>query len=123
MFFSPSASSASLPVFAVVAVLTLAFGIGANTAIFSLVDTALLRSLPYRESDRLVYLYQDSRSTGFPRQDFPPANYLDCKTQVPVFEDVAAVDGNTFNLSGAGEPERLWGVMPTWNLFPMGERA
>jgi putative ABC transport system permease protein len=108
------------PGFAVVAVLTLALGIGANTSIFSVVNAVLLRSLPYREAGRLVYLYEDGHREGFPREDFTPANYIDCKKDIPAFEDVAAVDGNTFNLTGGGgEPERLWGYMHTWNLFPM----
>jgi putative ABC transport system permease protein len=108
------------PGFTAVAVLTLALGIGANTAIFSVVDAVLLRSLPYRDARRLVYLYENGHSEGFAREDFTPANYLDCKTQIRAFEDVAAVDGNSFNLTGGGgEPERLWGYMHTWNLFPM----
>jgi predicted permease len=108
------------PGFAAVAVLTLALGIGANTAIFSVVDAVLLRSLPYREPNRLLCLYEDGHRTGFPRQAFTPANYVDSKKDIRAFADVAAADGNYFNLTGGGgEPERLWGYMHTWNLFPM----
>jgi putative ABC transport system permease protein len=108
------------PGFTTVAILTLALGIGANTAIFSVVDAVLLRPLPYREANRLVYLYENGHREGFAREDFTPANYLDCKTEIRAFADVAAVDGNSFNLTGGGgEPERLWGYMHTWNLFPM----
>jgi predicted permease len=108
------------PGFTAVAVLTLALGIGANTAIFSVVDAVLLRSLPYREPNRLLCLYEDGHRTGFPRQSFSPADYVDCKKEIRAFEDVAAVDGNYFNLTGGGgEPQRLWGYMHTWNLFPM----
>ena len=108
------------PGFTAVAVLTLALGIGANTAIFSVVYAVLLRALPYHEPNRLVSLYEDGQRAGVPRQAFSPADYLDCKNQIRAFEDVAAADGNYFNLTGGGgEPERLWGYMDTSNLFPM----
>jgi predicted permease len=108
------------PGFTTVAIVTLALGIGATTAIFSVVDTVLLRSLPYHQPDRLVYIYEDGRKAGFPRQDFTPADYLDCKAQGHVFEEVAVVDGNSFILTGPGiEPEKLWGYMQSSNLFPM----
>src|SRR5882757_10359330 len=63
------------PGFSAIALLTLALGIGATTSIFSVVDAVLLRSLPYRDASRLVSLYEDRSSTGFPRKEFTPANY------------------------------------------------
>ncbi|MBV9610901.1 MAG: ABC transporter permease [Acidobacteriaceae bacterium] len=111
---------------AAVAILTLALGIGATTGIFSVVDAVLLRSLPYRDANRLVSLYEDRSRTGFPRKEFTPANYVDCKAEARIFEDVAAIDANRFyNLTGGGaNPERLSAEGVTHNLFSMlGVRA
>jgi len=107
------------PGFTLVAVLTLTLGIGATTAIFSVVDAVLLRPLPYRDPSRLVSLYEDRTRDGFPRKEFTPANYADCKTQ-QIFEDISAGVEDFFNLSaGGGEPERLMGERFTWNIFPL----
>ncbi|MBV9303582.1 MAG: ABC transporter permease, partial [Acidobacteriaceae bacterium] len=108
------------PAFSMTALLTLALGIGATTAMFSVVNAVLLRPLPFRDPASLVEIYQDESRTGFAREEFTPANYLDCKTQNHVFETVVAVDENTYNLTGSsGEPQKLTGVMPTWDLFPL----
>ena len=105
--------------FAAVAVLTLALGIGATASIFSVVDAVLLRPLPYRDPNRLVSLYEDRSSTGFPHKQFTPANYADCKQQNSIFGDVAAIDADRFyNLTSSGAaPERLWAEGVSWNLF------
>lgn len=107
------------PGFSIIALLTLALGIGAATAIFSVVDAVLLRSLPYRDASHLVSLYEDRTSTGFPRKDFTPANYADCKEQKQIFTDVAAIDRDRFyNLTNKGAvPERLSAEGVSWNLF------
>jgi hypothetical protein len=94
------------PGFTLVAVLTLTLGIGAPTAIFSVVDAVLLRPLPYRDPSRLVSLYEDRTRDGFPRKEFTPANYADCKTQ-QIFEDISAGVEDFFNLSASGGDE-LW---------------
>ncbi len=109
------------PGFAAVAVLTVTLGIGATAAIFSVVDAVLLRSLPYRDPNRLVSLYEDRSSTGFPRKEFTPANYADCKEQKQIFEDVAAIDADRFyNLTSNGAaPEKLSAEGVSWNLFSM----
>jgi predicted permease len=108
------------PGFTVVAVLTLTLGIGATTAIFSVVDAVLLRPLPYRDPSRLVALYEDRTRDGFPRKEFTPANYADCKTQKQIFEDISAGVEDFFNLSATGgDPERLMGERFTWNIFPL----
>ncbi|MBV8808102.1 MAG: ABC transporter permease [Acidobacteriaceae bacterium] len=109
------------PAFAITTVLTLALGIGATTAIFSVVDAVLLRSLPYRDAHRLVAIYEDRSRTGFPRKEFTPANYVDCKTQKGIFDDVAAIDADRFyNLTGgAATPERLSAEGVTHNLFSL----
>ena len=108
------------PGFTAVAVVTLALGIGATASIYSVVDAVLLRPLPYRDANRLVTLYEDRTRDGFPRKEFTPANYADCKTQTQIFEEVAAVSEDFFNLTMVGgEPERLISEKVTWNLFPM----
>jgi len=107
------------PGFTTVAVLTLALGIGANTAIFSLVDAVLLRPLPFKEPDRLVMIWEDASRTGFPRNNPTPATYMDWKSQNTVFEDVAALSWSDFNLTGDGEPEKIEGNAVTANFFSL----
>lgn len=105
------------PGFTIVAVLTLALGIGANTAIFSVVDAVLLRPLPYPESDRLFTVYQTlpqdpSQNTGV---SYP--NYLDWTQQNQVFESIVAARGNVLALSGQGEPTYIQTGSVTSNYF------
>jgi putative ABC transport system permease protein len=94
----------SRPGFALIAVLSLALGIGANTAIFSLVDAVLLRPLPFHDPDRLVMVWEDATRIGFPRNTPAPANYADWKAQNQVFEDMAAIRWPSYNLADEGEP-------------------
>jgi putative ABC transport system permease protein len=110
------------PAFTAVAVLTLALGIGANTAIFSVIDAALLRPLPYPNADRIVVLYQLDRDkqTGDPA----PADFLDFRKQSSSFAYLAAQRSLPFNLSGNGEPERVEGAVVTSDFFAaLGVRA
>ncbi|HYK20520.1 MAG TPA: hypothetical protein VEV42_07285, partial [Pyrinomonadaceae bacterium] len=86
-----------------IAVLTLALGIGANTAIFSVVHAVLLNPLPYKEPDRLVSLWENVPNHG--RWRVAPANFFDWKKQNTVFQDVVAFGANTLTLTGDGEPE------------------
>src|SRR5918998_2654656 len=85
------------PGFTAVAVLTLALGIGANTAVFSLVSAVFVRPLNYREAERLVMVWESAPAAGFARDDVAPANYADWKAQHRVFEGVAAVQPSTFD--------------------------
>jgi putative ABC transport system permease protein len=105
------------PGFTIVAVVALALGIGANSAIFSVVNTVLLRPLPYKDSDRLVMVWEDATKHGFPRDTPAAANYLDWRSQNQVFEAMAAIADQSFNLTNAGEPERLEGRRVSANLF------
>ncbi len=105
------------PGFTCIAVLTLALGIGANTAIFSVVNAVLLRMLPFREPDRLVMVWEDASFAGFPRNTPAPANYADWKSQNQVFEEMAALDQRSFNLTGDGEPEKIEANGVTANFF------
>ncbi|HEV7797281.1 MAG TPA: ABC transporter permease [Pyrinomonadaceae bacterium] len=107
------------PGFTAIAVITLALGIGANTAIFSVVSAVLLRPLPFADPDRLVMIWEDASFAGFPRNTPSAANYVDVKTQNQVFEDVAAMDRRTFNLTGDGEPEKIEANGVTANFFPL----
>src|SRR5262245_43256701 len=93
------------PGFTFVAVLTLALGIGANTAIFSVVNAVLLRSLPYRDPDRLVFLHQRRPQEG--NILALSLDFLNWRDQAKSFEKIAAYDGGTADLTGSGEAERL----------------
>jgi putative ABC transport system permease protein len=104
------------PAFTAVAVLTLALGIGANTAIFSVINAVLLRSLPYPEADRLVFLTEWSEQV--PNMSFSVANLKDVRDQNTVFESVVANNNTNFILTGAGgESERLNGRQVTSGVF------
>jgi hypothetical protein len=109
----------SRPGFTAVAVLTLALGIGANTAIFSLVNAVLLKPLPFPDAERLVMIWEDASSIGFPQNTPAPANYVDWKTQTNSFEEMAALQTVSYNLTGAGEPQKVAGHAVTANLLPM----
>jgi putative ABC transport system permease protein len=106
------------PGFTFFAVASLALGIAASTAIFSVADTILFRRLPYRDASRLVFVWEDASSFGFPHDTPAPGNFSDWKARNEVFEDMAAVSsGGSFNLMGSGNPEELLGKRVTANLF------
>lgn len=107
------------PAFTIVAVIALALGIGANTAIFSVVNTVLLRPLPYKDPERLVMVWEDASKHGYPRDTPAAANFVDWRDQNQVFEGIAAIADENFNLTGSGEPERLEGRRVSANLFPL----
>jgi putative ABC transport system permease protein len=107
------------PGFTIVAVVALALGIGANSAIFSVVNTVLLRPLPYKEPERLVMVWEDDTKHGYPRDTPAAANYIDWRDQNQVFESMAAIADLSFNLTGVGEPERIDGKRVSANLFPL----
>src|SRR5258706_8497354 len=95
------------PGFAAAAILSLAIGIGANTAIFSVTDALLLRPLPYKDADRLAIMWQRSPGLNIALDWFSTAQYFDIKTGHSGFEDVAIAIGGNNNLTGYGEPERI----------------
>jgi len=105
--------------FTVVALLSLAIGIGANTAIFSIVNTLLLRPLPYKDANRLAILWNRSPGLGIAEDWFSTAQYFDIKTGHHGFEDVAIAIGGNENLAGDGEPERVGTIHVSSNLLPM----
>src|SRR5215208_953952 len=91
------------PVFTAIAVITLALGIGANTAIFSVVDAVLLRPLPYPEANRLVFLWSTMASQGVAESGSAVPDYLGWRDQTQSFEGLAAFYNADFNLSSAGD--------------------
>ena len=103
------------PGFTLIAVVTLALGIGANTAIFSVINAVLLRPLPYGDADRLVFVGH-SWGDGAPRI-ISSLNYLDCRDQNKVFESAALVLWWGANLTGRGQPERLTGLQVSSGFF------
>lgn len=96
---------AKTPVFTVVAVVTLAIGIGATTAIFSVVDSVLLRELPFGEPERIVTLWETNLKDGIERDDVSPANFLDWRERATLFEEMAFANPYGFDYMGGGEPE------------------
>src|SRR5262245_6368789 len=107
------------PGFTIVAVVTLALGIGANTAVFSLINAVLLRPLQFYEPERLVMVWEDASFAGFPQQEPAPANYVDWKARQSVFEDMAALETSGFRLTGDGEPQQVYSYSVTANFFPL----
>jgi putative ABC transport system permease protein len=107
------------PGFTIVAIIALALGIGANTAIFSVVNTVLLRPLPYKDPERLVMVWEDATKHGYPRDTPAAANFVDWRDQNQSFEGMAAIADTSFNLTGSGDPERLEGRRVSANMFPL----
>jgi predicted permease len=110
----------SNPSFTAVAILSLGLGVGANTAIFSLVKAMLLAPLPYPEGDRLVMVWEDVPRWDIPRNTPAPANFVDWRSQNRVFESMAAFMGGIFGdvaLTGVGDPEQIHGAQVSANFF------
>jgi predicted permease len=105
------------PGFTAVAVLTLALGIGANTAIFSVVNGVLLRPLPYPEPARLMMIYE--KTPEFSQNSVSYPNFLDWRRENHSFTDMGAFRGHDFNFTGSGQPERLSGEYVSASLFPV----
>jgi predicted permease len=115
---------AATPAFTVAAILSLAIGIGANTAIFSIVDGLLLRPLPYKDAERLVILWNRSPGLNITEDWFSTAQYFDIKNGHHCFEQVAIAIGGNYNLTGWGEPERVGTIRVSSSLLSMlGQRA
>jgi putative ABC transport system permease protein len=107
------------PAFSIVAVLVLALGIGANTAIFSVVNSVVLRPLPYAGSDRLALIWETDLKDGIKREGVAGPNFLDWKEQSRSFEDMALLEVGTGTVTGEGEPEQVTGLRVTTNFLSM----
>ncbi len=105
------------PVFAAVAVITLALAVGANTAIFSVVQTVLLAPLPYQQVDRLAMIWSRNRSRGDMEAPVSPGDFAEWKQKNQVFEDIAPSTDDQVTLSGVGEPKLLLGYDVAPNYF------
>jgi putative ABC transport system permease protein len=108
-----------MPGFTMVALLVLALGIGANTAIFSVVNSVLLRPLPYPDSDRLALIWETDLKDGIKREGPSAPNFLDWKEQSQSFEDMALLEVGTGTVTGEGEPEQVVGLRVTTNFLSM----
>jgi putative ABC transport system permease protein len=107
------------PGFNLVAVIALALGIGANTAVFSIVNALLLRPLPFRDPERLVQVWETSAKRGVREMTVSYPNFADWRDQNRVFDQVAAYSDWAFTLTGNGEPERIKGAIVSPSFFPV----
>jgi len=105
------------PGFTAIAVVTLALGIGANTAVFSVVDAVMLRPLPYADPARLVSLWETNDERPGSRNNVAPANLVDYVRATRSFDGLAGFESSSKSLTKAGTPEQLLGEAITWNLF------
>jgi len=105
--------------FTLIAVITLALGIGANSAIFSVVDAVLLRPLPYKDPDRLMALWAKNDPKGLTQRPLSYPNFVDWREQNQVFEYLAAVRQESFSLTDGAEPERVSGIRVTTDILPL----
>jgi len=103
------------PGFAVASILTLAIGIGATTAIFSVVDAVLVKRLPYKEPERIVAIWEKTPSGV--KNPVSSAEFVDWKTQNQVFDYITAIDSAMFNLSEKNDPEQVLGILGSAGLF------
>ena len=110
---------ASKPGFTAVVVITLALGIGVNSAIFSVVNALLLRPLPFTDSDRLVLFWNRSPGLNIPKDWLSIAQYIDIQTRGDLFEDVAIAVSSGFNLSSTDTPQRLEGMRVSSSMFTL----
>src|SRR5689334_10174339 len=97
------------PMFAAIAILSLALGIGATSAIFSVTNALILRPLPYPDADRIAIIWQRSPGLNVPRDWLSIGQYLDIKTDNSAFAQVAAAIGASYNVTGDAKPERVDG--------------
>jgi len=103
------------PGFTLAVLITLALGIGGNTAIFSVIDGVLLHPIPFPDPDRLVALYQKTPRDQKNAVSYP--NLLDWQRRTRTFEEIAGVRNASFTLTGVGDPEQLMGLAVSSNLF------
>src|SRR6185437_4164042 len=107
------------PMFTCVAVLTLALGIGANTAIFSVVHAVALQQLPYKDSDRLVRFWEDNNKLHIPQFSASVLNYLSWRERARSFEALGAWRDNAATITSGGDPQRLADLQATASLLPL----
>src|SRR5687767_9032126 len=106
------------PGFTLTAALTLALGVGANTAIFSVVNAVMLRPLPFAEPDRLVRIWESNVERGWPTFAVSHPNFLDFRAQADSFESMAAINNAGFTMTSNGEAEIVLGLQVTATFLP-----
>src|SRR5262249_52643319 len=107
------------PGFTLLALLTLAIGIGLNTAIFSLIDDLFLRGLPYTEPDRIVHLYASASDRGLNEMPLSAPRFMHYRDAQTIFSESAAENFSAFTLTGLGDPVQVFGGRLTWNYFSL----
>ena len=107
------------PAFTIVAVCTLALGIGANASLFSIVNTVLLRPLPYKDPSRLMMLYEGLPQIGSPKIPFSAPDFSFVSRGQKSFQAMGAVQDRQFEISGQGQPDRIVGARVSASIFPM----
>src|SRR5262249_41128068 len=107
------------PGFTLMAVITLTLGIGANTTIFSVVNTVLIRPLRFRDPQSLVIAWATNRQKGFLENTVSPADFIEWRDQNRVFDKIAAFVATNYNLTGVDEPEQLHSALVSANLFDL----
>ena len=107
------------PGFAITAILALAAGIGANSAMFSVIDGVLLKPLPFQSPDRLVNIWEEDPQRNIPRLPAPVGNYLDWRTMNHVLSSMGAYTQTAFSLSSPTEPERYIRALSARDFFPL----
>jgi len=105
------------PAYTLIAVITLALGIGANAAIFSVINDVLLRSLPYPESDQIITLWENNIKENIARDDVSPANFLDWRERQGVFSEIAFANPNSLDYAGSDEPDVIRAALVSRGFF------
>jgi putative ABC transport system permease protein len=107
------------PGFTLVSVLTLALGVGVNTALFSVVNEVIIRPLPFKDSSQLVMMWTSLPSLGFQKIPFSPSDYTDLVQSQQSFQNMAIFENQKFDLTGGGQPEQINGARVSASLFPV----
>ena len=107
------------PGFTLLALLTLAIGIGLNSAIFSLIDDLFLRGLPYREPDRVVHVYASAKDRDLNQIPMSAPRFMHYRDAQTLFSDFASENFSAFTLTGLGDPVQVFGGRVTWNYFDL----
>ena len=110
---------ARAPMFTVITLLTLAIGIGANTAIFSVLNGVLLKPLPYPDADRLVAIWETSHLQGLEELNASPSTYFTFREEGRTFQDIGVWRSDSVNITGSGEPEQIDALDVTDGVLPI----
>src|ERR1700689_3861035 len=107
------------PLFTAITLMTLAVGVGANTVIFSVVEGVLLKPLPYPHPDQLIGVWHTAPGIGLKELNMAPSIYFIDREQNTTFQDIGAYGGDSFNVTGAGQPEHVRGLDVTDGTLPI----